>query len=131
MDTPQLPDSTDRNQLDVFVPAGGLNSYRDICHQTAVTKGWWSKDERRLPELIALCHSELSEALECYRDGMPMHKITVSPEGKPEGIPVELVDVLIRIFDLAGWFNMDLDTAMALKLKYNETRSYRHGGKRA
>ena len=32
-------------------------------HDIAKSKGWWD-EERSIPELIALMHSELSEALE-------------------------------------------------------------------
>lgn len=37
--------------------------------KTADEAGWHEK-ERELPEIVALCHSELSEALEAWRDGM-------------------------------------------------------------
>ena len=32
-------------------------------HENAVTHGWWD-EERNLLEIVALCHSELSEAVE-------------------------------------------------------------------
>ena len=35
-------------------------------HENAKSHGWWD-EEREFGELIALCHSELSEALEEYR----------------------------------------------------------------
>ena len=97
-------------------------------HEIAKSKGWWDED-RSIPELIALMHSELSEALEEYRDG---NSFNVRFDGdKPLGFTVELADVLIRIFDMAGKYELDLDYALEQKIKYNSTRNYRHGNKKA
>ena len=97
-------------------------------HEIAKSKGWWDED-RGIPELIALMHSELSEALEEYRDG---NSFNVRFDGdKPLGFTVELADVLIRIFDMAGKYELDLDYALEQKIKYNSTRNYRHGNKKA
>jgi NTP pyrophosphatase (non-canonical NTP hydrolase) len=80
---------------------------------------------------IALCHSELSEALEEYRKGIPTHITYYEPgSGKPEGIPVELADVVIRIADLCGVEGIDLEAAIKEKLAYNATRPHLHGGKK-
>lgn len=41
-------------------------------HQTALEKGWYGPDgdqDRNMGEVIALMHSELSEALEAHRHG--------------------------------------------------------------
>lgn len=48
---------------------------------------------------------------------------------KPEGVPTELADVVIRVFDLAGWLGIDLASAIREKMRFNKTRPYRHGGK--
>ena len=48
---------------------------------------------------------------------------------KPEGIAVEMIDCVIRIFDFLSQNGIDIDKVMDLKMKYNETRPYRHGGK--
>ena len=105
-----------------------INKLIEKSHNIAISKGWWVK-EREIPELIALIHRELSEALEEYRTG---ENLDIRYENnKPEGFVVELADVLIRIFDLSGKYKIDLKKALETKLKYNETREYRHGNKKA
>lgn len=77
---------------------------------------------------LCLIHSEISEALECLRSGEIA--TTVSKDGKPEGLSSELADTAIRILDLCDHLGIDLGKEMARKMNYNETRTYRHGGKR-
>lgn len=107
-----------------------LNDIAHLAHENAKLKGWWD-DERNVPELLALVHSEVSEALEDYRDGRPLNEVLINREGKPVGFPTELADVIIRIADLAGRYGIDLDAAVEAKMRYNATRPHRHGGKRA
>lgn len=100
-------------------------------HGTAKEKGWWEEPVRSFGELIVLCHAELSEAVEEYRKGMEptdIYEVMEAP-GKPEGIPIELADVIIRILDMCGYYGIDMDEAIRTKLDYNHTRSYRHGNK--
>jgi NTP pyrophosphatase (non-canonical NTP hydrolase) len=104
-----------------------INELIKLSHDTAVTHGWW-RDGRCMPGLLALIHSEVSEALEECRRSKDYAAIHVK-NGKPEGFPIELADVLIRIADLCGRYVIDLDKALKMKLKYNESRPYRHGNK--
>lgn len=97
-----------------------INELVKNAHRTAVSKGWWDKP-RPVLELICLMHCELSEAAEAWRD----------PNDKEEHIVEELADVLIRIFDLCGASDWDLEKAVLDKMAFNKTRPYRHGGKLA
>lgn len=95
-----------------------INQLVKEAHQTAIEKGWWEKDRNNY-ELIALMHSELSEAVEAYRKGDEGHVVE------------ELADVLIRVFDLCAVRGYDLEKAVLTKMAFNKTRPYRHGGKLA
>lgn len=120
---------------------GVINELVKAAHENAKAKGWWD-EERTFGEQIALMHSELSEALEEYRAGNKPNEIYVicTCDGggkvpscrnckKTEGIPIELADVIIRIFDTCGRYGIDLEEAINIKMAYNRTRPHKHGGK--
>jgi hypothetical protein len=48
---------------------------------------------------------------------------------KPEGLPTELADAVIRIADFCESEGIDLEAAIQLKLAYNRSRGFKHGGK--
>lgn len=100
---------------------------RDI-YSTAVEKGWWAQD-RQFLEVCALIHSEISEAVEAWREDQGA--IFINENGKPEGYIVELADAIIRIMDVCGHMGIDILDVVKMKHEYNKTRPYRHGGKRA
>lgn len=100
-----------------------INRCRDLCHAEAVNAGWYTdihtgkKLVRNVPEMIALIHSEVSEALEGYRkhqmdDKLP-HRLAIE---------VELADALIRIYDLAGYLDLDIGGAVVEKILFNRNR---------
>jgi NTP pyrophosphatase (non-canonical NTP hydrolase) len=109
-----------------------MNIYdlQNEAHETAVEKGWWDDVDpvKSIPEKLALIHSEISEALEAYRDDQMGYWQT--EEGKPEGFGVELADAIIRILDLAGALNISLEYCIESKMEYNKTRPHRHGNRR-
>jgi NTP pyrophosphatase (non-canonical NTP hydrolase) len=127
-----------------------LNKLRDEIHENAVSHGWWEED-RSFAEVIALCHSELSEALEEYRNGHKPNEVYYScsrknstcntykmyaslcegcKDRKLEGIGVELADTIIRILDYCGKENIDIWELVKLKHEFNKGRSFKHGGKK-
>jgi NTP pyrophosphatase (non-canonical NTP hydrolase) len=100
-----------------------------LAHDTAVNKGWYS-EPTSFPEQLANMHGELSEALQEYAKGHGYKDTYYIEDGKPCGIPSELADTVIRIFDMCAYLRIDLEAAICEKMAYNVKRTYRHGGKK-
>jgi hypothetical protein len=108
-----------------------LNRLRDIIHQRNLDAGWWTDlhtgadlrhttpgPKRNVPEMLALVHSEVSEALEGYRKGLQDDKLPHRPMAE-----VEIADTIIRLMDLAGGLGYDIGGALVEKLEYNASRA--------
>lgn len=85
----------------------------EAVHENAKEKGFWDTP-REFGTLMALIHSEVSEALEADRNG-------------EDNIGEELADIVIRVADVAGHYNIDLEEEITKKMTYNIAREHKHG----
>ena len=119
-----------------------LNELRNQIHSNAVSKGFWDNEIHNIPEKLALIHSEVSEALESLRTNnwaeISPSKLLNDVQGTEEFIQkykesikpsfeAELADIIIRTLDLAGFYNIDIESHIYAKMKYNSSRPYKHG----
>ena len=124
---------------------GVINCFAEAVHCNAVSKGWWESGDRNPLELHMLMVSEIAEATECARKGLPPVyavpidgtdelitdvELIAKEKLKPEGELIELSDVVIRIMDYCARKHWDLEHTIYLKHEFNKTRSYRHGNKK-
>ena len=112
-----LPHELERfkNKVQVIDPA--------VIHQNAKNHGWYeTSEDRGVPTKLCLIHSEVSEALEAYRNDIPY--------GEKGCLPEELADVVIRVFDLCGLLGIDIAAEIEKKHMTNLYRPHRHGGKK-
>ena len=116
----EFKDMTELEQRALF----GLQAAQEIAHKTATDAGWYKDPasghdvKRNFGEVVALMHSELSEALEADRKGLKDDKLP-----HRDGREVEFADCIIRILDTAAALGLDVAGAVIEKNRYNRQRA--------
>lgn len=109
----------DIDKTAMILAAAWLTSY---CHEASAKAGWWKEGDTENPLMfsnkLCLIHSEVSEAMEGDRKSLMDDKLPHRPMRE-----VELADVVIRVFDLAGAYGLDLAGAIVEKMEYNAQRA--------
>ncbi len=91
-----------------------LNELSELCHSIAREKGFW-EGERNIGEMLMLVVTELAEAMESYR------------RQEKENFKEEIADTFIRLLDLSGGLEIDIEAEIERKCQKNKTRPYKHG----
>lgn len=101
-----------------------LERYGAKIREINLANGWevlnpedWD-DPYRVPASLSLLHSEVSEALEGFRNH------------DKENFDEELADIFIRLLDLSHNMDVDLESEINKKLLKNAKRGYKHDGKK-
>lgn len=116
-----------------------INQLSKEIFENGKAKGFYESD-RNIGEMLCLIHSEVSEALECDRKKKSiLHDPGYVAEQQDEKFKEcferfikdtfedELADIMIRVMDLAAYKGIDLEKHIALKMRYNAMRPYKHG----
>lgn len=104
--------------------ADGFRYLQRMVAKTATDAGWYKDPatgqeiKRNFGEVVALMHSELSEALEADRKGLMDDKLP-----HRDGREVEFADCIIRIMDTAESLGFDLAGAIIEKNAFNRQRA--------
>ena len=121
-----------------------INELSKQIHENNKAKGFY-ESEKNIGEMLALIHSEVSEALECDRKDKYFKKLQL-PLRNHEELPDlnfqiqfandvkdtfedELADIMIRVMDLAAYKGINLEEHIKAKMRYNTLRPRMHGKK--
>lgn len=101
-----------------------MRQLQKVAWHHAEDKGFHALPEAGFYKLAVLITSEVGELISAYQKG-----IELSTHGLP-ALEEEMADIIIRVADMAGIMNIDLDTAIRNKVAFNATRPHLHGGER-
>ena len=99
---------------EIEIKGRSLNELCEVCHRVAVEKGFWD-EKRNIGEALMLVVTELAEAMEAHR----VQDQTNFRE--------EIADAFIRLLDLCGGLNIDIEEEIHKKSLKNKNRPYKHG----
>lgn len=99
---------------DTEIKGRSLNELSALCHSIAKEKGFWDT-KRNVGEALMLIVTEIAEAMEAHR------------KQDDENFREELADAFIRLFDLCGGMNIDIEEEISKKSIKNKARPYKHG----
>ena len=126
-----------------------LNQLRDEIHANAKEKGFCDS-KKEVGTMLMLIVSELAEALEADRTGdfCDFSKYEKCKKEMDVGIRTseeiekyafekyiknsfedELADVIIRVLDICGYLDIDIERNVLAKMEYNKTREKMHSKK--
>lgn len=104
-----------------------LNNLGKQINDWAKAQGFYDRPYNLIEHLMLIV-SEAAEVLEEIRNGHPLDEVYWNGD-KPEGVPVELADILIRTLDSMAHLGIDVDWVVTQKIEYNKTRAKMNGGK--
>jgi NTP pyrophosphatase (non-canonical NTP hydrolase) len=94
--------------------SNGLNAYMAEVRELIDAKGF-SSDEAQIWQMLALIHTEISEAADAYKKGRDY-----------DAVGTELADAIIRIFHLCSALGVDIESLYRAKMAKNWQRPYRY-----